>query len=491
MSSTQSPPGAPEAPDPFASATGQAIGLTAESATGVGYLGGPQTPAAPASPAGAGAAATTSATSHVADGSVDVADREHHWFPQPTKPVGPVFVALLVLAQLVFFVALLGPAIIAIAIKVAAIVPEDQKTSALGIVTSVGAIAAFAGNVVFGRLSDRTTSRFGRRRPWLVAGCVVMTAAFFVMATANSVAVLAAGWFLAQLGANATLAPYIATIADHVPVAQRARVSAWVGIAQNVGILGAVYLAQALTSHLVLLFVGPGVAAILAMTLYAVYLPDQHLSTRPPRMDLREWLKTFWVSPRQYPDYALAWWSRFLIVLGSFMFSTYRLFFLTDRINLSSSKAAGAVATGVLIYTVVLVLAGYLGGWLSDRTGRRKIFVACSTLLFGIGMAMLAHAHTVGQFYGVEAIMGLAFGVYMGVDLALVVDVLPSPDDAGKDLGVFNMANAIPQTLAPGVGAVLLALGSAAKQNYTLLFWGAAIACLAGAIIVLPIKKVR
>ena len=98
---------------------------------------------------------------------------------------------------------------------------------------------------------------------------------------------------------------------------------------------------------------------------------------------------------------------------------------------------------------------------------------------------------TVTGFYVVEAVLGVAYGIYVGVDLALVVDVLPNPDDAGKDLGVFNMANALPQTVAPVIGAALLAFNSANNQNYSLLLYAAGVAGLIGALVVLPIKKVK
>ena len=95
------------------------------------------------------------------------------------------------------------------------------------------------------------------------------------------------------------------------------------------------------------------------------------------------------------------------------------------------------------------------------------------------------------HFYAVEAVLGLAYGIYVGVDLALVVDVLPNPDNSGKDLGVFNMANAMPQTLAPALGGVLLAIGSATNQNYNLLLSVAGAASVIGALVILPIKSVR
>lgn len=424
--------------------------------------------------------------------ALDVKDRhEHHWFAEPTKPVSWKYVTGLVFAQFVFFVALLGPAIIGIGVKVQQIVPDDQKTSALGTVAFFGALFAVIGNVLFGRFSDRTTARWGRRRPWIVGGTIVMTIAFIVMALGQTVPVVTAGWCLAQLGANATLAPFIATISDQVPKFQRGSVSSLLGIAQNVGILGGTYVAQLFQNHMVILFVVPSILAIGAMLMFAFILPDQHLRTRPPRMDLYEWVTTFWLSPRKYPDFALAWWSRFLITLATFMFTTFRLFFLQDELGLAEKDAPAAVTIGVLVYTVALVASGWVAGKISDRTGRRKFLVAGSTVLFGIGIVALAHVTTVGQFYLVEALMGVAYGIYVGVDLALVVDVLPNPDDSGKDLGVFNMANALPQTVAPVFGAALLAVSSANNQNYDLLLYTAGVASLIGALVVLPIKKVR
>jgi MFS family permease len=416
---------------------------------------------------------------------------EHHWFKEPTKEVGPKFVGALVLAQLVFFIALLGPAIIGIAVKVQTIVPDEQKTSATGLVFSVGALFAVIGNVLFGRLSDRSTSRFGRRRPWIVGGTVVMTLAFVVIALGQSVPVVLAGWCLAQLGANATLAPFVATISDQVPRFQRGSVSALLGIAQNVGILGGTYLAQIFADQLVILFVVPSVFAIGAMLLFAFVLPDQRLTVRPPAMAAKEWIGTLWVNPRRHPDFAFAWWSRFLITLATFMFTAFRLFYMQDRLGLSLADAPAAVSTGVLIYTIALVASGWVAGKVSDRIGRRKVFVAGSTLLFAVGTIMLAHVGSVAGFYLVEAVLGLAYGIYVGVDLALVVDVLPNPDDSGKDLGVFNMANALPQSAAPALGAALLAYNSAANQNYELLLYTAGIAALVGALVVLPIKKVK
>lgn len=397
----------------------------------------------------------------------------------------------MLVAQLLFFVALLGPAIVGLGLKVQSIVPDSEKTSALGIVAGFGAFVAAVANVVAGRLSDRTTSRWGRRRPWIVAGTIFMAAGLVAMALAPNVALLTLSWCIVQLSANAALAPFIATISDQVPKAQRASISALLGIAQNMGVLGGTYVAELFADRMLPMFGLPAIFAIVAMLVYAAVLPDKPLGTRPPKMDLRHWVATFWVSPRDEPDFSLAWMSRFLIILAAFMFTTFRLFYLQDQLGLTREEAPAVVTRGVLIYTVALILVAWIAGKISDRTGRRKVFVAGSTLLFAVGTALLVHVETVAGFYYIEAVLGTAFGVYIGVDLALVIDVLPDPDDAGKDLGVFNIANALPQTLAPVLGAMLLGIASAENQNYTLLLYTAGIAGLIGALVILPIKKVR
>jgi MFS family permease len=177
-----------------------------------------------------------------------------------------------------------------------------------------------------------------------------------------------------------------------------------------------------------------------------------------------------------------------MLILGSFMFTTFRYFWMVDHLGLSAAEAAGVVFNGVLIYTVVLVIVGQLAGIVSDKLARRKVFVFASTALFAIGLGLLTQVNGVGGFYMVEAILGAAYGIYMGVDLALVIGVLPNPDDSAKDLGVFNIANAAPQSLAPFLGALLI--GGAAK-NYDLLYLSAAALTLVGALAIIPVKKVK
>ena len=422
--------------------------------------------------------------------------REHHWLAEPTEPAKKSYVVWLIVAQLVFFIALLGPAIVGIGIKIQSLVaagaiPENGNTAAAAVLGGFGALFATVANVVFGRVSDRTRSRFGRRRIWIVAGTVIMTLAFIIMALAPSLFWATVGWSIAQLGANMTLAPFIATVADQVPKFQRGKITAALGIAQNVGILGGTYVAQWFVDQLIIMFVGPSILAIVVMAIFAFVLPDRKLPVKPPRATLRDWAETFWVSPAKYPDYGLVWWSRFLITFASFGFTTFRFFYLLNYIEVPAEDVPGIISTSVLIYTIALVAVSYVSGWLSDRLGRRKVFVWSSTALFAVGTFSLIFVQDVGTFFVLEAILGIAYGMYVGVDLALVVDVLPNPDDSGKDLGVFNIANALPQTVAPLIGGFLVYFSDPTGNNYGLWFSVCAIAAIIGALVIFPIRKVR
>ncbi|HKT56581.1 MAG TPA: MFS transporter [Microbacterium sp.] len=423
-------------------------------------------------------------------------EHEHHWFKEPTEPAKKGFVAWLIIAQLIFFVALLGPAIVGVGMKIqslidAGAIEQNGANAASAVLGGVGALFATIANVVFGRLSDRTTSRWGRRRIWIVLGTVIMTVGFVVMATGPDLAMATVGWAIAQLGANMTLAPFIATISDQVPKFQRGSITAGLGIAQNVGIVGGVYVASWFSFSLFVVFVVPALLAIVAMIVFVVVLPDKVLPVKPDRATFYDWWNTFWVSPRKYPDFALAWWSRFLITFASFGFTAFRFFYLIFHVGVPQKDVAGLIASTTLVYTGALIVTAWIAGKISDKIGRRKVFVWTSTALFAVGTVALMFIHDVGSYYVLELFMGAAYGIYVGVDLALVVDVLPNPDDAGKDLGVLNMANALPQTIAPAVGGALLYIGSAQGTNYTLWFSICGIAALIGALVIFPIKKVR
>ncbi len=392
-------------------------------------------------------------------------------------------------AQFGLSIALLTPVTASLTIKVQSIVGADNVVAVFGIVSSLGAVAAFLANPIFGRISDRTMSRFGRRRPWILIGMVGLTLSLIVLALAPNIVGIAVAWFVAQASANAAQAALLATIADAIPSSQRGRVSGLIGIMQQGSKLGAAYVAQFLVGSIFLMFTVPALFGLVMIIPALILLPDPPLTKRPAQSTFKEIVTTFYLSPRKHPDFTFAWWSRFLITLSLYLFMTYRLLYMQFELDLTIEEATAALPTAVLIYTVALAVCGQIAGWLSDRLGRRKIFVAGAAVVFAIGLVLLVQSDSIFDFYVAELVLGIGFGVYLGVDLALVIDVLPGLNDSAKNLGVLNMSQVLPQTIAPGLGAVLVGVGGG--HNYSLLLWVAAIVSIVGALFIIPIRKVR
>lgn len=407
------------------------------------------------------------------------------------KPRPWWFVLGIMLGQLGIFIALMGPATVSIQIKASQLASSPAEAASItAFAVAPGALAAVIFNALGGRISDRSTSRFGRRRPWLIIGALGMLVGLALIALAPGAALMAVGWFLAQAAGNLALAAYVASIADQLSPAQYGRASGLVGIASNLAVMIATWLASVLTGNMIALFLVPGLIGMVLVLVFAFMLPEPVLRENRLPFNLRELVLTFWRNPVKFPDFGLAWGGRFTIILASFMFTTFRVLYMENHLGLDAGSATLAVATGVTIYTVTSMVASLLAGWLSDLLGRRKILVAASILIFGLATYLLLHADTVTAFYVVEAIMGLAYGTYIAVDLALVLEVLPDREQAGKDMGVFNIANALPQSLAPAFGGFLLAnLGGG--TDFTALLVAALVAAVIGAVLTMFIRGVK
>ena len=162
---------------------------------------------------------------------------------------------------------------------------------------------------------------------------------------------------------------------------------------------------------------------------------------------------------------------------------------MLDRLGSAEDDVPRQVFLGTLVQSFVVIAASLLGGRLSDRTGRRKVFVLAASTVYGVALFVIALASTFNGFLVGMAIGGLGFGVYVAVDLALAADVLPDTGgSAAKDLGVFNIAGALPFSLAPAVAPAVLAVSGG---EYGVLFAVAGVSALLGAAAILPVKGVH
>jgi MFS family permease len=409
--------------------------------------------------------------------------------PAVAPRVGWEFITLYTLAFISTSLLFLAPLLVTLALKVNSLVGIEQAPKSLAVVSGTGALLAMVGNPFFGKLSDRTTSPLGMRRPWMVIGLAGGTLGVLTVALAPNVAVVLVGWCIAQLLFNALLAALVAVLPDQVPAGQRGLVSGVLGICVPIASVSGTFLVQLFTGNQLAMFLAPCAIGGFFILLFAARLDDRRLARADrPAWSLRELASTFYVNPRRSPDFAWAFASRFMFVLAYAFLATYQAYYLLEKLGSAEADVPRQIFLGTLVQSAVVVAASLAGGRLSDRTGRRKLFVVSAAAVYGLAMFALAVASDFNGFLVGMAIGGLGFGVYTAVDLALVVDVLPDKDNAAKDLGVLNIAGALPFSVAPAIAPAILALGNG---SYGVLFAIAGVWALLGAVVILPVKGVR
>jgi MFS family permease len=399
------------------------------------------------------------------------------------------FVALYALAYIGTILLFLAPLLVSLSLKVNALVGTDRAPNSLALVAGVGAFLAMFANPLFGKISDRTASRLGMRRPWMVVGLLGGSVGILVVALAPNIGVVLIGWCIAQVFFNALLAVLVAVLPDQVPVAQRGRVAGVLGICLPIASVGGTYVVQLFTGNTLAMFLAPCAIGGFFILLFAATLQDRRLVAADKAVwSLREFASAFYVNPRKNPDFAWAFASRFMFVLAYAFLTTFQAYYLLEKLGSDEDDVPRQLFLATVAMSSVVVVASLLGGWLSDRTGRRRVFVCAASFVFGLALFVIALAGSFNGFVAGMAIGGLGFGLYTAVDLALVADVLPDPGSAAKDLGVMNIAGALPSSVAPAVAPAILSVGGG---SYGVLYAVAGACAIAGAVTILPVKRVR
>ena len=413
---------------------------------------------------------------------------------EPSVHVRWGWITGLSLASLGMWMASLTPVQILLPLQLQAADPR-HKIAALGIVTGVGAVAACIATPLAGALSDRTTNAFGigrmrgRRHRWTLGMAVLGAISLVILGGLKTVAGIAVLWVLFSAFQNAEYASLSAAVPDHVPVRQRATVAGWVGMPQALGlVLGTVLVGDIFTK----ISSGYTVLAIL-LVLFAIpfvfMTPDHPLE--PEHRDPFSWRKlarAYWISPRQYPDFAWAWITRFLASLAIAMGTLYLLYFLEGPVHYRQQfhqPATNGLQTLIIIYTVCVVVTAIVGGIISDRIGKRKMIVTLSGILMGLAALLLTFVETWNASLIAAVLFGLGFGAYLAVDQALITQVLPAARDRAKDLGIINIAIVGPSTIGPAIAAPITA-----EIGYPALFGATAIVAVLASVLVWRIKSV-
>lgn len=413
---------------------------------------------------------------------------------EPTRPVSLGFQVLLGLANAGATISLIPVLSVLIPAHATQIDPLHSANS-LALVLTLGATAALVSNPLTGALSDRTTSRFGRRRPWLLAGTLGVCAGLALLANSRSILLMAAAWFMTQFFGNMLMSCYGAVLPDRIPARQRGTTAAIIGLSAPIAVILADVLiarVQDLRSAYYPIIAAQVILAFLFIFLYKeARLPQESL----PPFRLRAFLSSFWVSPRKNPAFARVWLMWFLFWLG-YNVGTGGFFFLyVQNITRYESLFPGhLVKEGMALVQILAIAFGVplmmISGVLSDRSGRRKIFVLAGAALIAAGLVLLIFFSGWTMVLAASVMIGAGFQIYYSLGLAMITQMLPSASDRGKDLGVINIAATLPQILMPPVGALIInGLGTTNPVGYQVFFGIGLFTVISGIFLLRSMRK--
>ena len=365
---------------------------------------------------------------------------------------------------------------------------EATATTVYSRITTVSGILMLVAIPLIGALSDRTTSRFGRRRPWILGGYLVSLACMAVIGTMTDHLVIGAAYVVGITAAQAGFNAYSVIPVEGVPNKMRARVMGFMGMMGALAMSAGAAIAGRLVGTPALMMTVPVLLALATtFPLILLYKDPQRDKDDVPALDLGGLIGGFFVDPRKHPNFGWAWLSRFLAGVAMTAFLAFFVLYLITNLHYSPAEA-GARASLLSLYSAPVSILLFTGsGWLSDKMGRRKPFVIGSAAVMALALVIGGRAGSFNQFVIAWMVFAVGQAMYLTVDLALCAQVLPNEADTGKDMAVFGLALNLPNILVPAVAPFILG----AENNYTLLWGVAAALCALGALVIPLVKGVK
>ncbi len=440
-------------------------------------------------------------------------------FAEPIRKVPGRWIAFFATAWLGIWMAQLTPIQLLLPTQVAevlgfAINPTEQLQGnwldpvlAFGIISAIAGFCAVIAYPLTGALSDRTTSRFGRRKPWILAGALLFAASLVLLGLQTTIVGVGIFWSLSLIGFCMLTASLTAMISDQVPVNQRGFVSGWVSAPQAAGTILGILLVTELALTVIVGYVVAAAVLLVLVLPFLFFSKDAVLpADQRPELSLGGLLSGLWVSPRKHPDFSWTLLSRILVNIGNALGTTLLLYFIAFGLG-RGETAEEDLLTLSIIYMGFFIVSALVIGKLSDRLGRRKFFVYLAAYLQGLAAALLAFVPDYNIAMVGAGLLGLGYGSFMAVDQALATQVLPDAQSRGKDLGIMNIATAVPQAVGPLLGAGIIVIAAqvatsgssveyagtfpGAAAGFGALFVASAIVAALGGLAVTPIKSVK
>lgn len=382
----------------------------------------------------------------------------------------------------------------------------DNSAAILGYLYTMGALPALLIPLVFGPLSDRSNHKWGRRRPFILGGGILTVLGLASMSgayNAMSIPLYFGGYLILQIGANIALAAYSGVIPDLVPQDQRGIASGYMALMSQVATLaGALISGFMISAKQDLPMFGLIIAVfVVFLFLTLIGVKESPQTKEHPKFEWVSYLKSLWIDPKKYPDFAWVWVTRALMMFGFYSIQPYLLYFLRDVIKVDKPASTAGIVFGIIL--LAATISGFLGGVISDRTGRKPVVIV-SSMVIAVMCIILVFCTNLTQALIGGVFFGLGYGAYISVDWALGTDVLPNKEDAGKDMAVWHVSMTLPQQIAPLLAGLALSLfkgptiiedgekvSTYAHPGYLIVFTFAAICFALSGLLVRKVKGAR
>lgn len=398
------------------------------------------------------------------------------------------------------------------------LVGEAHKGAALGTLEGIGSLMAVVWQPVAGAISDRTHTRFGRRRPFIVAGTIGDVIFLVGLALSGSYWLVVIFYFLLQTASNTAQGPYQGLMPDVVPESQRGAASGYYGISNVIGLLAGTVGAGVLLARTDRTITILSICALLLLTMLPTVLliPDRAERTAAQFQSIGHALRTTFARPLRYPSFMWLMASRLLILMGlvgiqSFVFFYFRNVFFHG--NRQETITASYTLQGLVIMSAFLI--SLPAARASDSFGRRP-FILIGGLLGAVGVLMLVFSHyqllptqiveplartlkvppLAAQATLVGILIGIGYGLFFSVDWAFIQDIIPA-GEAGLFMGFSNIATAGSGIIARFVGGFLLDPFNSGPPllglpgGYPVIFSVFAAWLVIGALLILKVPEVR
>lgn len=367
------------------------------------------------------------------------------------------------------------------------LVSKEHSGTTLAVISAIGALLAAMIQPFMGALSDRSNSRLGRRRPFMLIATAVSVILFLFLGHSHSLAMFVVLYLLVQFSFTSAMAPYQALIPDLVAKQQRGTASGYLGLMSElaiiVGVLIPVHFSIEATLEILAVF---QIIGLIVTFIGVREIPSSSAS----QFRFHEFFRGLWIPPKANRDWWLVFGTRLVMLVGFNMIQYYVLYYLAYATGAVHPKRAMQLV--FLLVTLGAALSVLAAGWLSDRLRRRKPAVILGGLLMAVASLGFVLMHSLSVILVFSFIYGLGFGVYSSTDWALGIDVLPKRNSFGLDMGLWNTSSSLSMILSNAIGGLVLALltGSIGLSGaYRSLYLVACLFFLLGSLFVAKVRQ--